>query len=121
MPTIDSTISQLSKVELIGLFFGLANLVSGLGEASGNFIGGKLLDIGTQVPYLPWLIYGLAGVLIGLIVLWLKKQPSLQAVLQEAAAKANGPKHAPKVSPNPAQHPSHPFDRWEPEVFIRKK
>jgi hypothetical protein len=33
LPTIDSTVSQLSRAELIGLFFGLANVVSGLGEA----------------------------------------------------------------------------------------
>lgn len=32
LPTIDSTISQLSTAELVGLFFALANVVYGLGS-----------------------------------------------------------------------------------------
>lgn len=46
MPTIDSTVSQLSKAELIGLFFCITNFVLVLGEGIGNFIGGKLQDVG---------------------------------------------------------------------------
>lgn len=122
MPTIDSTVSQLSKAELIGLFFALANVVSGLGEAGGKFVGGKLLDLGTEVTYLPWIVYAVSGLFLFIIVVFiLKRWEPLQLALQEAANKPNAPKHAPKVTTSTSQHPSHPFNSWEPEVFLRKR
>ncbi|MDV2684052.1 hypothetical protein RYX56_06665 [Alkalihalophilus lindianensis] len=72
LPTIDSTISQLSTAGLIGLFFGLANVMSGLGEAGGNFMGGQSLETGTEIGYLPWVTYGITGVILFLGVLLLK-------------------------------------------------
>src|SRR5690625_6946755 len=84
LPTIDSTISQLSKAGLIGLFFGLANVLSGLGEAAGNLIGGRLLELGTEISYLPWLIYAISGVVIGLIVLVLIKWKPMQHSLKRS-------------------------------------
>ncbi|MEB1807433.1 MAG: MFS transporter [Bacillaceae bacterium] len=121
LPTIDSTISQLSRAELIGLFFGLANVVAGLGEAGGNFIGGRLLEVGTTINYLPWAVYAITGVFICFIVFMLKRSQPIQDALQKAAEKEDGPKHAPKVSPGPTKNRSHPFDRWEPEIFFRKR
>lgn len=121
LPTIDSTVSQLSRAGLIGLFFGLANMVAGLGGASGNFIGGRLLEIGTEISYLPWVVYGITGVSICFIILMLKRWKPIQLALQEAAEEEDAPKHAPKVSLGPTQHRSHPFDRWEPEIFFRKR
>jgi len=122
MPTIDSTISQLSKAELIGLFFALANVVSGLGEAGGKFAGGKLLDLGTKVSYLPWLVYAVSGLCLFVIVVFvLKRWKPLQLALEEAANKPNAPTHSPKVTTTPNQHPLHPINRWEPEVFLRKR
>jgi len=118
MPTIDSTVSQLSKAELVGLFFGITNFVSGLGEGIGNFIGGKLQDIGGD---LPWLAYGVSGVLIGFIIVRLKRWKPMQTALEEAANKVNTPKQAPKVSLAPARHASYPLESWEPEMFLRKK
>ncbi|MGO4886555.1 MFS transporter [Anaerobacillus sp. MEB173] len=121
LPTIDSTVSQLSRAELIGLFFGLANVVSGLGEAGGNFIGGRLLEIGTEISYLPWVVYAITGVTICFIVLLLRRWEPIQTALQKAAEKEDAPKHAPKVSSGPTKHRSHPFDRWESEIFFRKR
>lgn len=122
LPTIDSMVSQLSKAELIGIFFGLANVVSGLGEAGGKLVGGKLLELGIVVGYLPWIVYAVSGiVLFSIVVFILRRWEPLQHALLEAANKPNTPKHAPKVKTSPTQHPSHPFDRWEPEVFLRKR
>lgn len=122
LPTMDSTVSQLSKAELIGVFFALANVVSGLGEAGGKFAGGQLLELGNEINFLPWIIYATVGVLLSAVVVFgLKRWRPLQSALQEAANKPNAPKHAPKVTNNPTPHPSHPFNRWEPEVLFRKK
>lgn len=99
LPTIDSTISQLSTAGLIGLFFGLANVMSGLGEAGGNFIGGQLLQIGTEVSYLPWVVYGATGVALFLVVLLLKKWQPLEQLLQKATTQDDKPRHAPRVQP----------------------
>lgn len=121
LPTIDSTISQLSTAGLIGLFFGLANVMSGLGEAGGNFIGGQLLQIGTEVSYLPWVVYGATGVALFLVVLLLKKWQPLEQLLQKATTQDDKPRHAPRVQPGPTKNRSHPFSGWEQEVFFRKK
>jgi hypothetical protein len=120
LPTIDSTISQLSKAELIGLFFALANVVSGLGEAGGKSIGGRLLENG-EGSALPWIIYGVTGFILFFIVLLLKKWKPLQVSLESAAMKENRPKHAPNVFVDSSQHRTHPINSWEPEVFFRRK
>ncbi|MRH44062.1 MFS transporter [Aquibacillus halophilus] len=121
LPTIDSTISQLSKAGLIGLFFGLANVLSGLGEAIGNFVGGRLLEIGKEVEYLPWLVYGISGVVISLIILALIKWKPLQESLSQAAQQQDRPEKAPHVNPGPSNHLSHPFNSWEQETLFRKR
>ncbi|WP_207953201.1 hypothetical protein [Paenibacillus agricola] len=46
MPTIDSTVSRLATAQMIGVFFGLAIFISGLGEGTGNYAGGRLLVSG---------------------------------------------------------------------------
>lgn len=119
LPTIDSTVSQLSKAELIGLFFALANVVSGLGEAGGKFVGSNLLAI--DFNYVPWIIYGIMGIILFLIVLILKRWAPLINSLESAAKKDNKPKHAPKVLIGSNQHQSHPLNDWVPEIFFRKK
>lgn len=121
LPTMDSTISQLSKAGLIGLFFGLANVLSGLGEATGNFLGGRLLEVGTEVSYLPWLVYIILGIVLGLIILILMKWKPLDQSLKKAAKQKNKPISAPRVNPGPANHLTHPFYAWEEEIFFRKK
>lgn len=121
LPTMDSTISQLSKAGLIGLFFGLANVLSGLGEATGNFIGGRLLELGTEVTYLPWLIYGISGFVLCLIILALIKWNPMTQSLTRAAQQEDKPKKVPRVNPGPSNHLSHPFHSWEEETFFRKR
>ncbi|WP_318507407.1 MFS transporter [Bacillus sp. T3] len=122
MPTMDSTVSQLSRADLIGIFFALANVVSGLGEAGGKFVGGNLLEMGTRIKYLPWAVFSIGGLLLTFtIVFVLKRWKPLEIALHDAATKPNSPKQAPKVNSGPIQHPSHPFSNWEPEVFLRKR
>lgn len=98
LPTIDSTISQLSKAELIGLFFALSNVVYGLGEAGGKSIGGRLLEMGQGGGSSPWVIYGVSGVTLFIVVVFLKKWEPLENILQTAARSENKPKQAPRVN-----------------------
>ncbi|GAA0330855.1 MFS transporter [Bacillus carboniphilus] len=121
LPTTDSTISQLSKAQLIGIFFGLANVIFGLGQAGGNFVGGQLLSGSEDYPLLPWLVYAIIGVVMGILIIMLKKWKPLNDSLKSAAQKDGSPKHAPKVSVDSSQHKTHPFNSWEPEVFFRKR
>lgn len=121
LPTIDSTISQLSKAELIGLFFALANVVAGLGEAGGKSFGGRILGLGDEASTPPWIIYCVFGVIIFFAVTLLKTWTPLRISLQSAALKENRPKHAPMMSIEPSQQRSHPFNNWEPEVLFRGK
>ncbi|MEQ6378066.1 MFS transporter [Bacillaceae bacterium S4-13-56] len=120
LPTMDSTISQLSKANLIGIFFGLANVVSGLGEATGHFLGGRLLDLGTN-SYIPWITYAIASLLIGGMVLLLIRWKPMQDSLISAAKQKDKPKEAPRVNPGPPNHQSLPLNRWEEEIFFRRK
>lgn len=120
LPTVDSTISQLSTTELIGLFFALANVVFGLGEATGKSLGGSLLGIGEKSP-VPWIVYGVSGAVIFLAVWLLKKWEPLNQSLQDAADKDNKPEKAPRVAATTSQQHNHPLHRWEPEIFFRKK
>jgi MFS family permease len=82
LPTMDSTISQLSKAELISLFFALANVVTGLGEAGGKLIGSNLLELGNEITYLPWGIYVFAGICLFVILMMLKRWTRLAKITQ---------------------------------------
>jgi MFS family permease len=97
MPTIDSIISQLSTAELIGVFFGLANVIFSLGEASGRFVGSNLLELGLELEYLPWTIYVGTAVVLSFMVLLLRKWKPLQLSLEKASLKINAPIDSPKV------------------------
>ncbi|QDP42193.1 MFS transporter [Radiobacillus deserti] len=121
LPTMDSTISQLSKEGLIGLFFALANVLSGLGESIGNLLGGRVLELGSEATYLPWLVYSLIALCLSLVVLSLIKWKPLQAALQKAAKQQDRPKKAPRVNPGPGDHLTHPFHKWEEDVLFRRR
>lgn len=59
LPTTDSLTSQLANPELIGAYFSIASLISGVGTALGNFAGGKLIDIyGVKASMFPWTALG---------------------------------------------------------------
>lgn len=69
VPTIDISISKFSAAQMVGVLFGVANLVSGIGESIGKFVGGYLLSQGTNTS-IPWMTYGLtAAVVSGLWIL----------------------------------------------------
>ncbi|KUP23974.1 MFS transporter [Paenibacillus sp. DMB5] len=67
VPTMDSAIARLGSAKMIGIMFGIANFVSGIGEGAGKWIGGRLISSGIQTV-VPWLSYTLAA--IGVSVLW---------------------------------------------------
>ncbi|PAQ14695.1 MFS transporter [Bacillaceae bacterium SAOS 7] len=68
LPTMDATVSRLGTAKMIGVFFGLTNFVSGVGEGAGKFAGGQLLRLGTSSS-IPWLTFALSAVVIsGLLV-----------------------------------------------------
>lgn len=71
MPTMDSTISRLATANMIGVFFGLANFISGLGEGAGNYAGGQLLSLGTA-SMIPWAVYAVSAVLVSLMLIALR-------------------------------------------------
>lgn len=121
LPTVDSTISQLSKPEMISLFFALSNVVYGLGEAGGKTVGGRLLSIGGEGSSIPWLIFGISGLVIFFLVLSLRGWEPLSTSLIEAANDPRRPEEAPSVLADPVNHRTHPINRYEPEVFFRKK
>ncbi|MFC4321608.1 MFS transporter [Litchfieldia salsa] len=121
LPTIDSTISQLSKAELIGLFFALSNVVSGLGDAGGKSIGGNLLQVGSGENSIIWMVYLITGITLFLVVNLLKKWQPLANSLRKAALKENKPKHAPRVLIEPSEHRTQPYNNWKPEFFFRKR
>lgn len=67
VPTLDSAIGRLGSAKMIGIMFGIANFVSGIGEGAGKWIGGRLISSEIQTV-VPWLSYTLAA--IGMSVLW---------------------------------------------------
>lgn len=71
MPTMDSTVSRLATAQMIGVFFGLANFISGLGEGAGNYAGGQLLSFGTTSP-IPWTVYAVSSIFISLVLVALR-------------------------------------------------
>ncbi len=71
MPTMDSTVSRLATAQMIGVFFGLANFISGLGEGAGNYTGGLLLSFGIRSP-IPWAVYAVSSVVIIVLLVALR-------------------------------------------------
>ncbi|WP_338753084.1 MFS transporter [Bacillus sp. FJAT-52991] len=77
LPTMDATVSRLGTAKLIGVFFGITNFVSGVGEGIGKFAGGQLLRLGTTSS-IPWLTFAIAGVVISSLLVALRFWPPLQ-------------------------------------------
>lgn len=80
MPTIDSTVSRLGAVRTIGVYFGSANLIAGLGESSGKYAGGHLLEVGQNTPY-PWLVYIAVAVVTSITLVLLRQWQPLHQML----------------------------------------
>lgn len=82
VPTIDSTVSVMANARMIGVFFGLTNFVSGLGEGLGKFAGAQLLSFGAT-SLVPWIVYGLAAILISAVLFLLRFWGPLRLPLGE--------------------------------------
>jgi MFS family permease len=74
MPTIDSVISQFSKPETLGSYFGIASFVWGLGQSLGNFAGGELMQRAEQTGALemPWIVFFLFGLALAGLTFYLR-------------------------------------------------
>ena len=65
-----ATIASLSGGRLIGTYYGLYNLLSGIGILAGNLLSGAAMDLarGTGVTSAPWLLLLTAGLLSAIAV-----------------------------------------------------
>lgn len=68
VPTMDSAVSQLGTARMIGVIFGLANFISGLGEGIGKYTGGQLLSMGTMT-IIPWFTYAITAIVISVMLM----------------------------------------------------
>lgn len=86
VPTLDATVSQIATAQMIGVFFGITNFVSGLGEGAGKFAGGQLLSMGTS-SFVPYLTFVMAGLVISGTLAALRFWKPLQSTLGETSEK----------------------------------
>ncbi|MFC0189962.1 MFS transporter [Fictibacillus aquaticus] len=88
MPTLDTVISQLAAARLLGIFFGMASVFNGIGEAGGNTIGGQLL----VYPSLPYAVYAVFGFVILAVMLMLKRWSPMRSLFQPENTETSSPK-----------------------------
>ncbi|MDB5085903.1 MAG: hypothetical protein JWN30_2789 [Bacilli bacterium] len=71
MPTIDSTVALFATEHTAGLYYGVASVAFGIGDALGNYLGGWVMNTVNQgMPAgFPWLLYSGLGILITLCIL----------------------------------------------------
>ena len=82
-PTTDSITSQLAHSELIGAYFSVANLISGLGNALGNFLGGRIINIyGINTDLFPWTIFGVFALITSIIMFIVQRLPIVSKSLK---------------------------------------
>ena len=83
-PTIDSITSQLAHAELIGAYFSVANLISGIGNALGNFLGGKIISMyGINTDLIPWTIFGMFALATSIIMFMVQRLPIISKSLKD--------------------------------------
>jgi MFS family permease len=80
VPTMDATVSRLGTARLIGIFFGITNFISGIGEGVGKYTGSQLLSLGTASS-IPWLTFAVAAIVISGVLAALKFWKPLQLAL----------------------------------------
>lgn len=78
LPTTDSLTSELAQAELIGAYFSIASLITGLGTALGNFIGGEVINIYGITSFTPWTIFAISAVGVAFVVLVIRSLPVLR-------------------------------------------
>lgn len=79
LPTTDRLTSDFAHADLIGAYFSVASLISGVGTAIGNFAGGKIMNIyGINTTLFPWIIFAVAAVVVSGIVLITRTLPIMR-------------------------------------------
>ncbi len=71
---------QVWAVRTIGVYSRSANLIAGLGESSGKYAGGHLLEVGQNTPY-PWLVYIAVAVVTSITLVLLRQWQPLHQML----------------------------------------
>lgn len=96
MPTADTVVSDLSPPAGLGAYFGVAAFVWGLGEGSGNLIGARLMDMAGRSgrPWLPWLLYALAGGVLAAATMVVRYWPVARQALRRHRRAGAGPARA---------------------------
>ncbi len=77
-PTIDSIVSELADNDNIGAYFSVANITYGLGTALGSFISGRIIGIYGIYSSVPWNIFLILSILVGVIVYIFRKKIIVQ-------------------------------------------
>ncbi|HEY0829179.1 MAG TPA: MFS transporter [Bacilli bacterium] len=103
VPTMDSAISRFGTAQMVGMLFGLANFVSGVGESTGKFVGGQLLSFGTN-SIVPWLTFTIAAVITSGLWALLRFSNSVQKPSPDSLA-------AERLQNNDGK-PNHSFIDW---------
>ncbi|MFI7153065.1 MFS transporter [Nonomuraea sp. NPDC050022] len=83
-----ATIADMAGDRLIGTYYGIYNLASGVGILAGNLVAGALLDAArtTRLAALPWLLLAVAGLASAAAVRRLDRRDRLTPVGRVATA-----------------------------------
>ncbi|WP_336208742.1 MFS transporter [Nonomuraea sp. LPB2021202275-12-8] len=83
-----ATIADMAGDRLIGTYYGLYNLLSGVGLLAGNLLAGALVDVARSrgLAGLPWLLLAVAGLTSALAVRRLDRRDRLPSAGQVPAA-----------------------------------
>jgi MFS family permease len=90
IPTLDITISKFAGAKMVGMFFGLANFIMGLGEGAGEFVGGQLLSLGTTSS-IPWFVYGTMALVLSFLFVSLRTWEPMKLALEENSKSKMNP------------------------------
>jgi hypothetical protein len=76
-------IADIGGGRLIGTYYGLYNLLSGIGILAGNLLSGAAIDLSrtSDLPSLPWLLLALAGLGSAIAVRHLERRGRLNAAV----------------------------------------
>jgi len=63
LPVIDTLVSHFAKEQLLGAYYGISNVIAGIGGAVGTSVGGTLVEkLGGVGSSAPWIMYGFTAV-----------------------------------------------------------
>lgn len=65
LPVLDTLVGAFAKEENLGVYYGISNVVTGVGSAIGSSVGGIMVEqLGGVGQTAPWIVYGLAAIVI---------------------------------------------------------